>query len=71
MTVGTLIKRLSNYHEDYVVKSRHWEGEEVLFNPFSAGHTVVVLETESANDMAEEILARFELAEAMTQVVKD
>lgn len=47
------------------------KGEEVLFNPFSAGHTVVVLETESANDMAEEILARFELAEAMTQVMKD
>lgn len=32
---------------------------------------MVVLETESANDMAEEILARFELAEAMTQVMKD
>lgn len=26
MTVGTLIKRLSNYREDYVVKSRHREG---------------------------------------------
>ena len=26
MTVGTLIKRLSNYHGDYVVKSRHREG---------------------------------------------
>lgn len=45
--------------------------EEVLFNPFSAGHIVVVLETESANDMVEEILVRFELAEAMTQVMKD
>lgn len=45
--------------------------EEVLFNPFSAGHTVVVLETESAYDMAKEILARFELAEAMTQVMND
>ena len=47
------------------------KGEEVLFNPFSAGHTVVVLETESDSDMAEEILARFELAEAMVQVMKD
>lgn len=51
----------------YIIEKR----EEVLFNPFSAGHTVVVLETESAYDMAEEILARFELAEAMTQVMKD
>lgn len=45
--------------------------EEVLFNPFSARHAVVVLETESAYDMAKEILARFELAEAMTQVMND
>lgn len=47
------------------------KGEEVLFNPFSAGHTVVVLETESDSDMAEEILARFELAEAMAQMMND
>lgn len=45
--------------------------EEVLFNPFSAGHIVVVLETESDRDVAEEILARFELAEAMAQMMND
>lgn len=64
MTVGTLIKRLSNYPEDYVVKLHHREGEEVLFHSSFVGHEVVVLETESDNDMAEEISARFELARA-------
>ena len=51
----------------YIIEKR----EEVLFNPFYDVHTVVVLETESAYDIAEEILARFELAEAMTQVMND
>ena len=60
MTVGTLIKYLQKYDENEIVRLHCVDGEPVLFALQAMNKPGVWLETESDNDMAEEIKARFE-----------
>lgn len=60
MTVGTLIKYLQKYDENEIVRLHCVDGEPVLFALQAVNKPGVWLETESDNDMAEEINARFE-----------
>lgn len=60
MTVGTLIKYLQKYDENEVVRLHSIDGEPVIFALQATNRPGVWLETESDNDMAEEINARFE-----------
>ena len=61
MTVKNLIKRLERFDQDATVKLHHRDGEEVLFVlAVKDDNDTVWIETESDNDMAEEIQARFD-----------
>lgn len=60
MTVGTLIKYLQKYNENEIVRLHSIDGEPVIFALQATNKPGVWLETESDNDMAEEINARFE-----------
>lgn len=62
MTVGTLIKYLKKYDENEVVHLHHFDGEPVLFCLSAKNKPGIWLETESDNDMAQEISTRFEYA---------
>lgn len=60
MTVGELIRRLEKYDKEEIVRLHHFDGEPVLFVVTAVNKKGVWLETESDNDMAEEISERFE-----------
>lgn len=62
MTVGTLIKYLEKYDKNEIVHLHQFDGEPVLFVLSAKNKDGVWLETESDNDMTEEIAARFETA---------
>lgn len=64
MKVKTLIENLQCMPQEAEVKLHHFTGEEVLFALKIKGDDKIVwLETESDNDMKEEIGARFAYAE--------
>lgn len=63
MTVGALMEALRFCNKDAVVRLHHKEGEVLLFAVgFLNDDKIVVFETESDNDMAEEIQTRFDEA---------
>lgn len=63
MRVKRLIEELSKFNPDAIVKMHHRDDEPVLFVLGVVGDNERVwLESESDNDMGEEIMARFENA---------
>lgn len=63
MTVETLIKKLSKYNKDAIVRLHRKDGEPVLFTAaLHSDEDQIWLETESDIDMREEISTRLEQA---------